>query len=317
MGNNTLMFTLPKYGGQSAIHDTNGDGLGDRPAGCLPASRKAGLPIQQAIPGSPITTTGTSSTSRTPSNPRGITIPQGRFTAFHSNSESLLVYGPYAFSVQYASLSNEVGNFSKNGGIGSFTWSETVMLGMASTVERGQVIVTPGSNRFGGTMKMLGTYYTNGGFYYKGHLSVAKFTWLFQYQGQGGISSVGGAITQWQTEQAVNDIFTTLSGATLPSNVLAFVMSWTTGTISLTALHGPFPTVLVRSGFDNRNATGMGEIQMVTPMLTRWVWAFGNYESGDIGKIRLNFTPEPQEYLMLGAGISLLGLLYRSSRRSR
>lgn len=52
-------------------------------------------------------------------------------------------------------------------------------------------------------------------------------------------------------------------------------------------------------------------------MLTRWVRLSGNYEAGSIGHIKLNFAPEPQEWLMLAAGVSMLGLLYRSNRRSR
>ncbi len=52
-------------------------------------------------------------------------------------------------------------------------------------------------------------------------------------------------------------------------------------------------------------------------MLTRWVWFNRNYETADIGVLKLGFAPEPQEWLMLAAGISMLGLLYRSSRRRR
>ncbi len=55
---------------------------------------------------------------------------------------------------------------------------------------------------------------------------------------------------------------------------------------------------------------------MVTPMITRWVWLSGNYETGTIGYLNINFAPEPQEWLMLAAGVSILGLLYRSNRRS-
>ncbi len=55
---------------------------------------------------------------------------------------------------------------------------------------------------------------------------------------------------------------------------------------------------------------------MVTPMITRWVWLSGNYETGSIGHIRIDFLPEPQEWMMLGAGLSMLALLYRSNRRS-
>jgi hypothetical protein len=37
----------------------------------------------------------------------------------------------------------------------------------------------------------------------------------------------------------------------------------------------------------------------------------------DIGVLKLAFAPEPQEWLMLAAGISMLGLLYRSNRCHR
>jgi hypothetical protein len=52
-------------------------------------------------------------------------------------------------------------------------------------------------------------------------------------------------------------------------------------------------------------------------MLTRWVWSGGNYETASIAHLKLDFTPEPQQWLMLATGISMLGLLYRSNRRSR
>ena len=32
---------------------------------------------------------------------------------------------------------------------------------------------------------------------------------------------------------------------------------------------------------------------MVTPMITRWVWLSGNYETASIGYGRLNFLLEP------------------------
>jgi hypothetical protein len=165
-------------------------------------------------------------------------------------------------------------------------------------------------------MKMLGTLFSNEGFYYNAHLSVAKYSWLFQYNGAGGVT-LSGAITQPGQVTQTALIYTTLSGSTNLSNAFGFLFSWTTGTVSVTAIHGPFPTVLVRHGFDNRNAAGSGEIQLVTPMLTRWVWLAGNYETASVGNLRLSLTPEPQEWMMLGAGLSMLGLLYRSNRRSR
>jgi hypothetical protein len=61
---------------------------------------------------------------------------------------------------------------------------------------------------------------------------------------------------------------------------------------------------------------GAGTIQLVTPMLASWVWQQGAYETGSIGILTVT-VPEPQEWMMLGAGFSLLGLLYGVNRRRR
>ena len=76
---------------------------------------------------------------------------------------------------------------------------------------------------------------------------------------------------------------------------------------------------MARAGFDNRDAKGYGEIQMVSPMLTRWIYGNGNvsYFTGGIAIMRLRFTPEPHAWMLLGSGLSMLGLLYRANRRSR
>ena len=312
MGDNTLSFTMPKYGGQVAIHDTNSDSIPDKALGCLQTSIEIGAPMYGKGP--VLMTTGMSTTSRSPGSPRGIDIPAGSFTVMNDGSDTPSSYGPYAFAVLYSSLSNESGSFRKDGGIGNFTWSE---VGLTNPTGRkaGKIVVKEGSNKFGGTMKMLGTFFSNEGFYYKAHLSVAKYSWLFQYHGAGGIPQ--GSPTGPGFASATAVLYTTVGGAVYPSTVFGKFLSWTTGTVSVTAVHGPFPTVLARHGFDNRNATGSGEIQLVTPMITRWVWLAGNYETASIGHLRLSLTPEPQEWMMLGAGLSMLGLLYRSNRRSR
>jgi hypothetical protein len=320
------MFTLPRYGGQPAIHDTNADGVGDRALDCLQSQIEIGRPMLNT--GS-ISTTGVNvgnpsvaplpgSTTRSAGSPRKFTIPAGHFSAMQTGNLSLTPYGPYAFDVQYTNFVNPVATFAKGGGAGNFTWSETRKGGEK---EAGKVIITSGPNRFGGTMQMLGSFFSNEGFYYQAHLSVAKYSWLFQYNGVGavtsGITGGGGrgAVIAPGVTSTPNDIYTTIAGVPVPSNEFVFAFSWTTGTVSITALHGPFPTVQARNGFDNRDAQGAGEIQMVTPMLSRWVWLAGNYETASIGHIKLDFAPEPQEWLMLAAGVSMLGLLYRSNRR--
>jgi hypothetical protein len=124
----------------------------------------------------------------------------------------------------------------------------------------------------------------------------------------------GGALIGPATATTGNTVYTTLSGSVIPSTVQGIVFSWTTGTVSVTAVHGPFPTVFARHGFDNRIGTGWGVIQLVTPMLTRWTGPSRNYETASIGVMRLHI-PEPHAWLMLAAGLSMLALLSRSNRR--
>ena len=58
---------------------------------------------------------------------------------------------------------------------------------------------------------------------------------------------------------------------------------------------------------------------MVSPMITRWTYAEGanQYHTGGVGVLNIEIAPEPHEWMMLGAGFSMLVLLYRANRRSR
>jgi hypothetical protein len=90
---------------------------------------------------------------------------------------------------------------------------------------------------------------------------------------------------------------------------------WTTGTVTLTATgRGPNNTVEKRSGYDNRVA-GIGTVQMVSPIITKWLQPAVNFETGGIAILRIKFVPEPVNALMLVAGLSLLGVLYRARGR--
>jgi hypothetical protein len=85
---------------------------------------------------------------------------------------------------------------------------------------------------------------------------------------------------------------------------------WTTGSVTVTAVgRGPHKTVHYAHGYDNRNTTtpnGIGTIQLVTPVLTRWLQPCCNFETGGIGILQIKFVPEPQTWMMLVAGASLL-----------
>ena len=45
---------------------------------------------------------------------------------------------------------------------------------------------------------------------------------------------------------------------------------------------------------------------MVSPPLTRWLQPAVNFETGGIAILRIKFVPEPQAWVMLVAGASLL-----------
>ena len=65
-------------------------------------------------------------------------------------------------------------------------------------------------------------------------------------------------------------------------------------------------------GYDNRTtASGKGTIQLVTPVLTRWLQPSLNTETAGIGILRIKFIPEPHTWAMLLAGASLIGVGHR------
>ena len=127
-----------------------------------------------------------------------------------------------------------------------------------------------------------------------------------------GVVTMGAIYTHYEryynTAQGAYSAVT-LSGSRFP---------WTTGAVTLTAVaRGPHKTIHYAHGYDNRNTTtayGKGTIQLVSPILTRW-FGYTDYETGGIAVLRIKFIPEPQTWLMLVAGASLLGVGARLRRR--
>jgi hypothetical protein len=97
--------------------------------------------------------------------------------------------------------------------------------------------------------------------------------------------------------------------------VKAQYVGWTTGTVTVTATRGPFLSHQQRRGYDYRTSKGLGTIQLVSRLLTHW-FGLTDKETTAVGIMKLTFTPEPSRWMMLFAGASMLGLLYRSRRRS-
>jgi hypothetical protein len=227
---------------------------------------------------------------------------------------------PYIFAKQYADLRNGAGDFAENAGPGRMGGGHPQWQGPQTPPldgGAGRLGVTPGAHTFGGTMKLLGTTYSFEGYYstWLVDTNIAKYTWLLDYHGATGSVSAGNVQPAFGSSTAAyigrNKHLTNIT------TVHATALSWTTGTVTVTATGGPLHTVLARKGFDNRDGYGYGDIQMVSPMLTRWVFssATKGYYTGAIAELHLRIAPEPHEWMMLGAGIAMLGLLYRSNRR--
>jgi len=89
---------------------------------------------------------------------------------------------------------------------------------------------------------------------------------------------------------------------------------WTTAPVTSSGAFQTFgiTTVLTAAGFDNRDASGQGTLQLVTPALIHWAGGGGyDGDSPIISVMTLDFVPEPGTVLLLGSGIAALVVLGR------
>jgi len=304
----TYTLTIPAFGGQVPVIDTNSDSVPDVASGCAPASLQAGLPLTGS---GNLTTTGNSSTSRTPSNPRAFTLPMSGISQMASGGSFLettwlplpIANAFFNFEIEYADLRNDAGVFANGGGLGSFT-----------VAHGAKVKVKAGKNQFGGTMRLLGDYYTNRGIE-SVTTSVAATPWNLQYIGAGAATAMGKVTGLKYTTMIDRPYHYSGKFSYSPRTATISVFPWTTGMVEVTATGGPQATMLARTGYDNRTPGGGGTVQLVSPSLTRWKNPYSDYYTGNIAVLRLSFVPEPTGELMLVAGIVTLSLLYRVSRR--
>ncbi len=213
---------------------------------------------------------------------------------------------PYIYSYTYATLRNDKGVFGPGKGPGSFNFKWDV--GVGSTVA--SITVKQGPAKFGGTMKMLGALTSKACEYFNGGCLLSSPNWRYEAIGAAAYTS-GGVVTRgyrviWPPSASHYCTWTCpsyiLSGSRFP---------WTTGSVTVTAVGRYRETVHYAHGYDNRTPTsGSGTIQLVSPVLTHWFDAW-EFETGGIGVFRIKFVPEPQTWMMLVAGVSLLAVGYR------
>jgi hypothetical protein len=212
---------------------------------------------------------------------------------------------PYLYSYTYRTLRNDAGSFFAGGGPGSF--SLPYLKGGATVAK---VVVTEGSDKFGGTMRLLGSESGKVCFFLGGGCSLGGADWKYRYAG------TAPTTTTYSLRKVMvftTPYYNTANAQSLAITVKAERFPWTTGTVSVTAIgRGPHRTIELRKGFDKRTGGGKGTIQLVTPLITHWLQPGSNFETGGIAILRL---PEPQKWMMLVAGLSLLGVLYRARPR--
>ena len=218
------------------------------------------------------------------------------------------------YSYTYAALRNDAGFFGPGRGPGDFS-----VVNKAGGVTVARLKNKAGAAKFGGTMRMFGALTSKACYYRNGGCSIDKRHWRYDAIGtyaptQNGVVTGGYVV--------FNEVYYYYCAPTIPPYFCATTPSiegsrfpWTTGSVTVTAVgRGPHKTVHYAHGYDNRNKTtpsGRGTIQMVSPVLTRWLRPGANFETGGIGILRIKFLPEPQAWTILAAGVALLYLGYR------
>jgi hypothetical protein len=222
--------------------------------------------------------------------------------------------GPYIYSYTYATLRNTAGVFGPGNGPGAF--SLDLYSGLGDTVAN--INVKQGGAKFGGTMTMLGALTSKACYYRHGGCSLGSNNWRYDAVGTPAHTSLGVVTRGYVVTYRAYHYHTNLMQMST-INVEGLRFPWTTGSATVTATaRGPHKTVHYAHGYDNRNTTtltGKGTIQLVSPVLTRWLQPASNYETGGMGILKIKFMPEPHSWAMLLAGVSLLGVGYRMRGR--
>jgi hypothetical protein len=226
---------------------------------------------------------------------------------------------PYVYSYTYATFRNNQGIFGNGAGPGDFNLPYA--LGGTTVAS---INVKQGPAKFGGTMTMLGALTTKVCFYRNQGCSLGQNNWRYDAVGTSASTSLG-VVTAGDKATYKAYYYHTALMQLSTVNVEGLRFPWTTGSVTLTAVgRGPHKTVHYHQGFDNRTAMtptsgtgtiGTGTLQLVSPVLTRWIQPALNFETGGIAILRIKFLPEPQGWMMLVVGISFLGVAKRMRGR--
>ena len=276
--------------------------------------------------GAPLVGSGTASVMRYTDRPALFTLPRGALAATVTGSLPLPIfvyssyygrltynYGPITHVETSAQASNAFATFAALGPYRSISSTPP-----APGPGMHRVTIHEGPNRFGGTMRLLGHLGSKRQHPYPDVTNLYKGTGtsLLGYIGTGAVAG-GGGRKAFGTFTYVHQSLPT----TTMANLTAWNWAWTTGTVTATVSNGNGdPVVLQRAGYDRRTpAESYGTIRLVTPQIVHWDFpnrtgAPWDRNGAAIGILRIKFLPEPSSWLMLVAGIGLLGVFYRRRR---
>ena len=92
---------------------------------------------------------------------------------------------------------------------------------------------------------------------------------------------------------------------------------WTPHTKTITLPSSGTGSVVTAMGSFNLDAAGAGTVTLVSPTRIHLGGPLAQRDSVSITTLKLNFVPEPGTLLLLGAGLSALGLVWRRSGGAR
>jgi hypothetical protein len=215
---------------------------------------------------------------------------------------------PYSVSNTYATFANAPGTFFAGGGpaAGKGTHSRDFFFPLARWVVR------EGENGFGGTLALLGRLGARKAW---PQWSIGGGTWMGTTSWN-LIPALGRSQNDSKNPYTNTGIFIERfgHGRHFTASKRGHGTPWTTGSVAVYIDTIVEDTTIRRAGYDNRNASGQGTIQLVTPGVTSWTY-IRKPITGHVAILKLRFVPEPDALPFLAAGMGALTLLHRVNRR--
>ena len=220
-----------------------------------------------------------------------------------------------------------------NAGSGNPATPTTVFSGRYDFSRGGSIQITPGPNKFSGTMRIV--YGPNASFYQ----FITYFTPnLYKAYGSftGPPSSDETNIGETTSSGKVTRFLLTPAGAAKAkdgmgnyvqstAHYLHLLAPWSTGMVEIYNVIGYYQTRLTQTGYDNRTANKFnGNISLVRPRLVHTYLnpanpadpIITNFQAARIWRMNVMFLPEPGQIVLLASGVAgLAGLAFLRRRR--